>query len=143
MAILPSKERLEVMPTAADKRRFETAQARYRAAYDARETFRLEVLARKYGTRTPSESWLLKGERDKLERYQSAMDRASDALFSVLDTVAPRHWRSTVPHHWIMTELVWADAVTEDELSVTPPPAYGASTRDVACFAAALVKSAN
>lgn len=124
-----------------NQRKFESAQARYRAAHEARETYRFDVLFRKYGPRTPSESWMLKGERAKLERYQAAMDRASDSLFAVLESSSPRAWGSTVPHHWIMSELTWQDVVTDGALSVTPPPAYGYTQRDVARFAAALVIS--
>jgi hypothetical protein len=125
-------------PTAKDQRAFDRARARYLDAQSREDTYRLEVILRKYGSLRPSVSWLNRTETAKLETFARARDRAGEALLAVLDRVGCRQWRSGVPYHWIMSNLSWDDATTRDALSVVPPCAYGSSARDMERFARAI-----
>jgi hypothetical protein len=120
----------------ADKRKFETARRQYLAAKEAESTYRLETLLRKYGSARPSESWITRGEREKIQGYRSRQDRASASMMTLLERLSPRDWDSTVPQWWIMETLSWEDATTSGQMSVTPPPAYGYIGADSARFAA-------
>jgi hypothetical protein len=124
--------------SARDRARFEAIRARWVKACDAERAYRLDVLLSRYAKTNPSSSWLNATERRRLEAFRRAQDRASDAMFELLDRIGGRYWRSLIPHHWVMEELSYEDATTRGALSVVPPCGYGTSAREVERFAAAI-----
>jgi hypothetical protein len=76
------------------------------------------------------------GERARLASFTRAQDRAIDEMMALLDQIGAREWWHGVPIHWVMTELTYADAVTNGSLSVVPPAPYGYTTREMQQFAA-------
>lgn len=121
---------------AADNRaevRFNAWRARWKASYDALESFR-RILQAKYG----DEKHANRTERAKLDRLRERASKDSGKLIDYVCANSPRDWRAGVPCHWINSELRWEDVVTRGELSTVPPPAYGYTDRDMKRFAAAL-----
>lgn len=74
--------------------------------------------------------------RRRLDRLRAAEDRAAQRFYAHLTAISPRRWDTGVGVHWTLTELTFTDAVTAGQLTVTPPPAYGATREQLAQFAA-------
>jgi hypothetical protein len=123
--------------SARDRARFEAIRARWVKACDAERAYRLDVLLSRYAKTNPSSSWLNATERRRIDAFRRAQDRASDAMFELLDRIGGRYWRSLIPHNWVMEELSYEDAITRGALSVVPPCGYGAHPREVERFATA------
>lgn len=122
--------------SASPRDRFESARRRYLDVRQAREDFRLDVLITKYGRMDPPLSWLTRTEINRLDALRRRENRVSDAMFRLLDEFGGRSWRSLVPYWWVMGDLSWEDATTTGELSVVPPPGYGATVADMERLAA-------
>ena len=118
-----------------DRARFERIRARYLAVEDRRTALEASFL-RHYRKHAPFDHELLTSERQRRDAIRVAGDKVGDAMFALLDRISPRPWRTGVPYTWIMLHLTWDDATTAGALTVTPPPAWGASHNDVARFAA-------
>lgn len=124
--------------SARDQDRFLAIRARWVRARDGERAYRLDVLLSRYGKADPPSRWLTATERRRLDVFRRAQDRASDAMFALLDRIGGRSWRSLVPHQWVMDELSYEDAVTRDALSVIPPLGYGARPSDLEHLARAI-----
>lgn len=120
-----------------DRQRFDSIRRRWLTARDREHAIRGE-LARKYGRQDPPRTWLTKTEEGRLDRARHTQQRASDAMFWLLEDVSPRSWMALVPHHWVMESLTWEDATTAGVLSVVPPCGYGACRRDMEELAGAV-----
>jgi hypothetical protein len=118
------------------KAKFEAARRAYLAAQERRCAHQ-DAMRQKYGPGCSSVYWT-KGEREKGERIDAAIDRSSDRMFAVLDAVSPRNWRRRVSWAWIMEHLTWEDATTSGPLSETPQAAYGWLPRELEQFAEAV-----
>ena len=116
------------MPISADRRRFDALRTRYLAA-DAKLREAIVVFERRYGSVVVWRPWLSAAESARLQRLDAAKDRASRAIYALLEAISPRSWMSGVSAHWVCAELSWEDAVRplSEPLSVTPPLAYGAT----------------
>jgi hypothetical protein len=123
----------------ADEKQFAAIQARFRAAQEREETYRLDVLYRKYRDRRPPRSWLTSGEIKRLDALRIAQDKIGESMFTLLDRIGGRDWRVGCPYMWVMTELTYADAITTGPLSAIPPIPYGYSERDAKVFASARI----
>jgi hypothetical protein len=123
--------------SARDRARFEAIRARWVKSCDAERAYRMDVLLRRYGKMDPPSYWPNATERRRLDTFRRAQDRASDAMFELLDRIGGRYWRSLVPHWWVMEDLSYEDATTRGALSVVPPCGYGARPSDVERFATA------
>jgi hypothetical protein len=121
----------------SDRKRFDAIRARWCKSREAERAYRLDVLFDKYGDRYPPDYWLTATERRRLEVFRRAQDRASDAMFALLERIGGRSWKSLIPHHWVMEELTFEDATTRGRLSAVPPCGYGASRLYVESFAGA------
>lgn len=115
----------------AKQEKFEALQAKWRAAH--KKELDLSFAANhKYGT------WYIhapRGVRERIERARAAESKAMDAVFAWLDAHSPRAWRTGTPAYWICDKLTYADAMTEGQLSVVPPPPYGYTTHEMERFA--------
>lgn len=112
--------------------KFEALQAKWRAAYQKVQDMR-RAMERKYGDWWRTEA--TKGECDKWERAMASEGKASDAIFDWLEVNSPRSFRYGCPAHWVCDELTYADAITRERLSVTPPCCYGGTPADAIRFA--------
>lgn len=114
------------------QQRFEALQARWRKAKEKARNLAFD-LRYHYGdfyfVSAP------RAKREKKERASAAEEKASDAIFLWLDQNSPRSWRTGVPADWVCDSLTYADAITSDRLSVTPPVAYGCYPSDSVRFA--------
>jgi hypothetical protein len=117
------------------REQFEAIRARYLKVEARREKWRYDMF-QKYRTFTLYDHMLLASERKAREAISAADDKASDAMYALLDEVSPRQWRSGVPQSWVMSSLTWEDATTAGRMSVTPPCAWGSSPSDAVRFAA-------
>ena len=124
--------------TGADEGRFVAIQRRYGEARERERAFRDDVLSKKYGRSDPPGAWLTRTERRRLDSFHRAHARLADAMTALLARVSQRDWASGAPLHWIMTTLTYADATTTGALSVSPPPPYGHTIRDMRHFVAPL-----
>lgn len=115
--------------------RFESLQARWRAAQEKAHSLRFDL---RYHYGEHYYVYAPKGKRDKADRASRAEEKAADAIFAWLDANSPRDWRRGVPSAWVCGELTYADAMTTDQLSVVPPVAYGCTSADSIRFARAI-----
>ncbi len=121
-----------------DREHFERIRARYLAAKQREDAYRLEVLLPKYGQMRPQRGWLTRTELKKLETVRRAQDREYDRFFLLLDRIAGRDFRNGVPWVWVMENLTYEDAITKGQLSVVPPVYYGGTERGAEEFAQAV-----
>lgn len=76
-----------------------------------------------------------RGQRERLEKFQDRASKAMEAVFVWLDENSPRDWRHGAPCFWVCEHLTESDALTMGQLSVIPPPVYGAHHGDADRFA--------
>ncbi len=116
------------MATAADKKRWDKLHADYAKAREEFGAYEME-LGRQYNYERGWQTWLNKGQRNKLERLRARADKIGDKIVDLLVRISPRGeaWLTGVPAQWIREELTWEDAIrpTAEPLSVVVPGAYG------------------
>ena len=95
-----------------------------------------DLLCSRYGPQ--GWRWAKAAERKRLEALERREEKAKNTALRWLEQHSPRCWEHGVPLVWIRTSLDFLDARTEGALSVTPPPAYGHTEREMEAFAAPL-----
>lgn len=75
-----------------------------------------------------------RAETKKLDDLRERSDKHWDNFFNYLQSISPRNWSSFVPVTYIMESLTFEDAITKGQLSEIPPPAFGASQKDIEIF---------
>lgn len=110
--------------TMAERKKLDSLRDRYINAESALTQFEADLRAR-YAHSPQWKEWITRGERTRLKKLRDRLDERSEALFTKLDEISPRDWRSGVPAHWACTELTWEDIVRplDQPLSVVPPMA--------------------
>ncbi len=107
--------------------KFDKLRAAYMTAKAKLDAFASQ-LASKYGDGYSS-AWLKNSESTKLDRLRESADKHGDAFTDYVSSFSPRDWSYGVPGYWVRETLTFADAArpVNEQLSVVPPMAYGAS----------------
>lgn len=117
-----------------NKQQFEKLVGKCRKLASQSYEYRIELDSR-YG----SVSWNC-WKASERKQYQTILERSSkaqDRLFAVLEDVGSRDWSSGVPVRWIVENITWEMATTNDTIPI-PPPAYGQDAKFSRRFAEAL-----
>lgn len=118
--------------------KFERLQARWQSADERMHAYAYE-LRRQYGD-ARGYCWNVpRGKEERRARLDRAESVACERFILFLEHLNPaRSWRQGFPVGWLMSSLTWDDATTTEAMSVTPPPAYGYTTRDAEAFSGAI-----
>jgi hypothetical protein len=103
---------------------FTALQAKWRAAYDAKESLE-QALRNKYGRF--DRSWLGRGDRTRFEQAEQRASKAADKVFAWLDRWSPWDWGHGTSMYWILNNLTEAQALSPTPLLLPARSAgYGA-----------------
>jgi len=123
------------MATMRDRQRFDAIRRRYFAASE-RQSRLEDDFRRKYGSSSPPDAWLTKGEYERQRAIDRAIDKEYEAMFALLDRISPRSWRAKVAAWWVLERLSFEDAITEGPLSVIPQAGFGWEKAEIERFSA-------